>query len=224
MQIPEVENPSVHNLAESMFMDFHHPSVLAFVEAHIEPGMAQREKAIALYLAVRDEIRYSPFHIDLAPEAMKASTLLARKSGYCVEKGNLLAAVCRAVGIPSRLGFAKVRNHIGTERIEAVLGTDELVFHGYTDLWIEGKWVKATPAFNRELCLHFGVPPLEFNGLEDSIFQQYNENGSRFMEYLHDYGTFDEVPHDYMVSELVHYYGHLFTEKEGRLIFDMEVS
>jgi transglutaminase-like putative cysteine protease len=221
MEINAAEWPTQAHLAESAFMDFSHPLITALVAHHTHEGQSQREKAVALYLAVRDGIRYSPYHIDLSPAAMVASHLLVRGTGYCVEKANLLAAVCRAVGIPSRLGFAKVRNHIGTERIEAVLGTDELVFHGYTDLWIDGKWVKATPAFNRELCDKFGVPALDFDGTEDSIFQTYNAEGDRFMEYLHDYGTFVEVPHDLMVSELMLHYGHLFVERDGRLIFEL---
>lgn len=221
MDIQTSEKPLTDHLAESLFMNFSHPLVAEFVAQHTQPEQTPREKAISLYLAVRDEIRYYPYHIDLSPEAMMASNLLERGIGYCVEKANLLGAVCRAAGIPSRLGFAKVRNHIGTERIEAVLGTDELVFHGYTDLWLDGKWVKATPAFNRELCDRFGVPALDFDGLEDSIFQTYNAEGDRFMEYLYDYGTFTEVPHEFMISELMLHYGHLFVEKEGRWIFEL---
>lgn len=213
--------PQPEHLAASEFMDFGHPLVQEFIARHTQAGQSPVEKALALYLAVRDGIRYSPYFIDLDPKAMQASNLLGRGTGYCVEKGNLLAAVCRAVGVPARLGFAKVRNHIGTERIEAILGTDELVFHGYTDLWLNEKWVKATPAFNRELCAHFGVPALAFDGTEDSIFQPYNADGNQFMEYLHDYGTFAEVPHDFMVSELMAHYGHLFVQRDGRLIFEL---
>ena len=30
------------------------------------------------------------------------------------------------------------------------MGTDLFVYHGYAELFLDGKWVKATPAFNVE--------------------------------------------------------------------------
>ena len=121
---------------------------------------------MALYYAVRDEFRYEPYHIDLNPEAMTASALLARGYGFCIAKAVLLAAAARVQGIPARLGFADVRNHLTTARLRRSMGTDVFVFHGYADLFIGGSWVKATPAFNRALCDRFGVPALEFDGFE----------------------------------------------------------
>ena len=106
-----------------------------------------------------------------------------------------------ARGIPARLHFANVRNHIGTEELERILGTDLLVFHGYTELFLEGRWVAATPAFNKELCEHLGVAPLEFDGREDSIFQQFDNAGGQFMEYVHDYGAFATIPYALMIGE-----------------------
>src|SRR5438552_183012 len=82
------------------------------------------EQAVKLYYAVRDGFNYNPYDLDLSQEAMKASSLLKRNYGYCVEKACLLAACARVVGIPSRLGFAKVRNHIATEKLEEILKTN----------------------------------------------------------------------------------------------------
>lgn len=175
------------------------------------------EKAVKIYYAVRDGFQYNPYDLDLSPEAMKASSLLERNYGYCVEKACLLAACARVAGIPSRLGFAKVRNHIATEKLEEALKTNVLVFHGFTELFLEGKWVKATPAFNKTLCEKLKVESLEFDGKEDSIFQSYNQEGSQFMEYLYDYGNFDDVPYDLFISELIKHYPHLFEEKKWNL-------
>ena len=168
------------------------------------------EQAVKLYYAVRDGFNYNPYDLDLSREAMKASSLTKRNYGYCVEKACLLAACARTVGIPSRLGFARVRNHIATEKLEEILKTNVMVFHGYTELFLNGKWVKATPAFNKSLCVKLGVESLEFNGKEDSIFQPYNKEGSQFMDYLHDYGNFDDVPYELFISELKKHYPHLF--------------
>ncbi len=176
-----------------------------------------REQAVKLYYAVRDGFNYNPHNLDLSRNAMKASSLLTRNYGYCVEKACLLAACARTLGIPSRLGFARVRNHIATEKLEEILKTNVMVFHGYTELFLDGKWVKATPAFNKSLCEKLGVESLEFDGKEDSIFQSYNKEGSQFMEYLHDYGNFHDVPYELFISELKKHYPHLFAEKKWNL-------
>ena len=193
------------------YIDSDHPLVIDFAHQHTNESQSPIEKAISLYYAVRDGFRYDPYRLDLRSEAMKASDLLTRDHGYCVEKANLLAATARVVGIPSRLGFANVRNHLGVDRYMEILKTDILVFHGYTDLFLEGKWVKATPAFNQELCTKFNVEPLEFNGKEDSLFQEFNHAGHLYMEYLVDHGTFSDLPRELFLENLKDHYPHLFS-------------
>lgn len=142
------------------------------------------------------------------PEDYRASSVLARDpaEGHCIDKAVLLAAAARASGIASRLHFANVRNHIGTERLEAQLGTDLLVYHGYTELHLDGRWVSCTPAFNAALCAHLGVAPLEFDGVHDSIFQAYDREAGAFMEYVTDHGPFATVPlADMFAAWKVHY-------------------
>ncbi len=98
------------------------------------------------------------------------------------------------------------------EELKSLLKTDLFVFHGYDEIYLGGKWVKATPAFDRELCQRFKVLPLEFDGRSDSIFHPFDAEGRKHMEYVHDYGTFDDFPHELMVSESKKYYSHLFTD------------
>ncbi|MCC5943967.1 MAG: transglutaminase family protein [Bernardetiaceae bacterium] len=197
-------------LIPTFFIDSDNAEVVAFAQKHTTPTMSEKERAVALYYAVRDGFRYDPYKIDLRREALPASRLLGRNAGYCVEKANLLAAAARAVGVPSRLGFSIVRNHIGTAKLEQMLRTDTLVFHGYTELYLGGKWCKATPAFNAALCEKLGVEPLAFDGENDSIFQSHEGGG--FMEYLHDYGNFSDLPHELFVSELRKHYPHIFEQ------------
>lgn len=197
-------------LAPTYFIDSDHPKVIEFSETHSAGLENPVEIAVALYYAVRDGFRYNPYEVVLREEAMKASYLLTKTSGYCTEKAILLAASLRHKGIPARLGFSDVRNHIGTEKLQEHLKTDVLVFHGYTDIWLEGKWVKATPAFNASLCEKLGVAPLEFNGKEDSVFQEFNNDSNLFMEYLHNHGTFDDMPFDRFVEILKLNYPHIF--------------
>jgi transglutaminase-like putative cysteine protease len=152
------------------------------------------DKAIALYYAVRDRIRYDPYDLRYSEAAMQASAVLKKQSGYCVAKAVLLAAVGRQQGIPCRLGFADVTNHLSTARLRTMMGTDLFVYHGYTEMYLANQWVKATPAFNLELCTKFGVLPLEFDGSRDSIFHPYDARGQKHMEYVRDHGHFADLP------------------------------
>lgn len=169
------------------------PAIEAFARKHAAGG-DDRARAVSLYYAVRDVIRYNPFLDFSRDAAFRASEVLALGEGFCVGKAALLAACARVEGIPARVGFADVRNHLTTPRLREKMGTDLFLYHGYTELLLEGKWVKATPAFNLELCEKFRVKPLEFDGREDSILHPYDADERRHMEYLHDHGSFADVP------------------------------
>ncbi len=197
-------------LLPTYFIDSDHPAVIAYTREVCDGEQDLRRCAIKLFYAIRDGWRYDPGVVSLKKEDLKASHLLSKDSGYCVEKAVLLAACARAAGIPSRLHFANVTNHIGTERIEKILGTRVLVFHGYTELYLQGQWVAATPAFNRSLCEKLGVSILEFDGVHDAVFQEYDPDAGKFMEYLHDYGSFDDLPYELMIAEWRRHYAHLF--------------
>ena len=190
-------NPSVlpgpQHLASTRFIDHDHPAVQAFAREHAK-GQTPRERAVSLYLGVRDRVRYDPYRIDLSEDGMSASTAIERDHGWCVPKAVLLAAVCRADGIPARLGFADVRNHLSTERLRKTMGTDVFAWHGYTSIWLEGAWRKATPAFNIELCEKFGLLPLEFDGVQDSLYHPFDREGRQHMEYVNERGAFDDLP------------------------------
>lgn len=197
-------------LNATQFIDSNAESIREFAIEKTAGIQGDLEKAVALYYAVRDGFSYNPYILDLRPERMRASSLLTRKDGNCVEKSIILAASARAVNIPSRLSFYIVTNHIATERIERILGTRNLVFHGAAEMFLEGKWVKSTPAFNKGLCDFLGVEALEFNGLEDSMFQQYDKSGNVFMEYLHEYGAYPDLPYEKMLGEFVSHYPRIF--------------
>jgi len=202
-------NPSGNDaaLATATLVDSEHPAVRAFAKAHAV-GSDDAARAVALYLAVRDGFRYDPYRIDLSVYGMKASTVLAKGYGWCVPKAALLAAACRAAGIPARVGYADVRNHLSTERMRQSMGSDLFVWHGYTDIWLGGAWRKATPAFNIELCERFGLLPLVFNGRDDSLYHPFDRAGNRHMEYVAQHGAFDDVPLARIVAAFdVHYPG-----------------
>lgn len=181
-------------LQPGRFVDRDHPLVVEFSATHAK-GRTDRERAVALYYAVRDGVRYHPFQNFTLDETYRASVCLERGVGWCVPKAALLAACARAAGIPARVGYADVKNHLTTPELTAKMGgTDLFVYHGYTELHLEGKWVKATPAFNLSLCTRFRVRPLEFDGVNDSIFHPFDEDNRRHMEYVRERGVFADVP------------------------------
>jgi transglutaminase-like putative cysteine protease len=186
-------NPTPACLAATALIDSDHPLVTDFTARHAV-GADDTERAVALFLAVRDGFRYDPYRIDLSPAGMKASAVIASGHGWCVPKAALLAAVCRAAGIPARVGYADVRNHLSTERMRQTMQTDLFVWHGYTDIWLAGAWRKATPAFNVELCERFGLLPLEFDGRSDSLYHPFDRAGRQHMEYVRQHGSFDDMP------------------------------
>lgn len=198
-------------LSPTYFIDSDAAEVITFAGISAGNKETPREKSIALFYAVRDKIRYDPYRIDLEKrEAFKASVIISRGYGYCVAKAIVLAAVARASGIPSRLGFADVRNHLSTERLRQLMKTDTFVFHGYTELFIDNQWVKTTPTFNLSLCDKFGVKPLDFNGRNDSLFHPYNREGKRHMEYIKDHGHFADVPYERITRCFREYYPAYF--------------
>lgn len=210
-------------LQSTDFLNFHEKTVRDFAEKNTAGAKTEKEKAVNLYYAVRDGFQYNPYILDLRKCGLKASDLLTRTRGYCVEKAILLAASARAVGVPSRLSFYIVRNHIATEKLEKVLQKNYLVFHGAAEIFLDGQWLKTTPAFNKNLCRYLNVEPLEFDGETDSIFQEYDKSGNVFMKYLHDYGAFDDLPYQLYLDELKKHYPHIFENQaytNGDLIYD----
>ena len=205
--------PSAATLAPTSLIDSDHPGVVAFARQHAQ-GRDDRERAVSLYLAVRDQFRYDPYRIDLSPEGMRASSVLAQGSGWCVPKAALMAAVCRAAGLHARLGYADVRNHLSTERLRQTMQTDVFIWHGYADIWLGGQWVKATPAFNIELCDKFGLLPLAFDGLNDSIYHPFDKAGNRHMEYVNQRGTFDDMPLAQIVQDFKTVYSGWMAEND----------
>ena len=194
-------------LTPTSIIDSDHKNVRDYAMKTIGRSTDPVDVATKLYLAVRDGIRYDPYSPFYLPEHYRASYVLKRGRSFCVPKASLLCALGRACGIPSRVGLADVRNHLTTRQLIDFMGSDLFVCHGFVELYLEGKWVKATPAFNRELCEKHHVPPLEFNGREDSLFQPYNLQNQRFMQYVAFRGVYTDVPVEDIVDAWREAYG-----------------
>ena len=199
--------PTQADLAATDTFDFDDPAVRAWALDVVGDAADPALRARRLFAAVRDRVRYNPAAVDPARSAYTASAVLASESNWCVPKAILLTAGARAAGIPGRIGFADVRNHLSTEKLRARMGSDVFVFHGYVALHVGGAWRKVSPAFNAELCARFGVAPLEFDGRSDALLHAYDGAGRRHMEYLTDHGTWSDVPLAAMFAAFRETYG-----------------
>ncbi len=202
-------------LEPTYFLDFESERIQEIVSEFKGNSISPKEKAIGLYRKVRDEWKYDPYSITLKPENYRSSHIAAKPSGNCVEKSIVLVSSLRAVGVPARLHLGKVKNHIAVERLTEKFGSNELTPHGMVQAELNGKWLKMSPAFNASLCARFNVEPLEFDGENNSFLQQFNREGSLFMEYVDDYGHFEDVPLDFMRRNIREHYPHIFDRDDS---------
>ncbi|MBI3445718.1 MAG: transglutaminase domain-containing protein [Magnetospirillum sp.] len=184
------------SLQPARFVQSDDPAIIAFAKAAAIGATSRLDAAIRLYYAVRDQVIYDPYVRFNAPETYSASHILALGSGFCIPKAALLAACARALGIPARLGFADVRNHLATPKLIEKNGSDIFRWHSFAEIMAADQWVKATPAFNLALCEKFGVHPLEWDGKTDSVFHPFDKQDRRHMEYVEERGSFYDVPYD----------------------------
>lgn len=211
------------DLSPASFIDSDVPSVRAFAERAVAGIAGEIPRALALYRAVRDDIAYEAYLDFDTPETFRASRVLADGRGFCVGKAALLAACARAIGIPARVGYADVKNHMTSKRLQEHLGSDVFIWHSYTELFLEGRWVKCTPAFDQRLCAKAGVAPLDFDGRTDSLFQPYSPDGRRHMEYLRDRGAYSDVPFAQITADFKSFYPRMGKARlEGTFASEVE--
>ncbi len=196
------------SLTPTRFIDSTEPGLVGFVQKRTAGLRTDREKAVALYYAVRDGVKYDPYSFNGSADTLTASKVIEAGKAFCVPKAIALAAACRAAGIPARLGFADVRNHLTTDKLKARMkGQTDFVFHGYTEIFLDGRWIKVTPTFNVELCEKFGVKPLDWDGTADALFHPFDSTGRKHMEYIRYHGTFDDLPLEQMFAAWKAAYG-----------------
>jgi len=201
-------------LTPTRYLDSNHPEIQRYALETVNQASSDQDKAVALYYAVRDHFRYNPYALMNGDDTFVASNVLAAEEGFCVPKAILLAALGRAVGIPTRLGFADVRNHLTSPKLKEMMKTDIFAFHGNTGFFINQQWVKCTPAFNLSLCEKANIKPLEFNGKEDSLFHPLDNTGQKHMEYLRDRGDHADFPKDEMMQAFAEVYGNLLASPD----------
>lgn len=206
------------HLAATPFLDYHAPAVQAFIAGSLPPNADdKRTQAIALYYSVRDRIRYDVYDAAMDAEGLRASSIVTAASGMCIHKSLLYCATLRAIGVPARLWFADVRNHLSSPRLREYVGGDIFHFHCLVELCLDGKnWLKATPVFNRQLCLLYKMIPLEFDGYHDSMHHPFDELGNKYMEFVHQHGSFDDLPFEWLLAGLREHHPRMFSAEGKR--------
>ena len=193
-------------LKPGQFIDSDHQAVISFAHKYVGEAQTNLDRVLNFYYAIRDTIRYDPYMPVSDVASYRASDTVINQRGWCVPKAALLAACCRIFSIPARPGYADVKNHLATDRFLDLLGTDVFAWHSYCDIFIEDSWVKATPAFNLALCEKFGLKPLEFDGIKDSLFHEFDKAGNKHMEYIKERGTFADVPYKKILATFKNLY------------------
>jgi transglutaminase-like putative cysteine protease len=175
-------------------------------------------KAKNLFYWVRDEIEYNPLVPLEIFDRYLASETVKRREGFCVEKAAVLAAFARAAGIPARLHFADIRNHLVSSRLFEIMGTDLFSYHGYAELHIGDKWVKATPAFDLKMCRQNRITPVDFDGRNHALLHSHNSDGKLHIEYVKDHGHRIDVPVEEILAAWMQHYGVGAQERLNRLL------
>lgn len=185
-------------LHETFFFNYNAQLIQTLIAPY--QNRALNDQIGGLFVKIRDGWRYNPYVLSGKKEHYQASDIAQREEGHCIDKSVLFIAALRGLGIPARLRLAKVINHIAAERLAQKLGTTYIAPHGIAEVYVKNKWLKASNAFNESLCELYQVDALYFDGSEDAMIQPYNRENQQYMEYVEDYGYFDDVPFDFIVN------------------------
>jgi transglutaminase-like putative cysteine protease len=119
-------------LKPGIFVDCDHPGIVTRARALTAACRSEAEKAKALFEYVRDT------HNHKTCESFKASDVLLCGGNYCRQRSILLAALCRAAGIPARLQLQKVT--LKGWRDDDGKISDLVFAHGITGIFLGGRW------------------------------------------------------------------------------------
>tara|TARA_R110002051_G_scaffold3131_6_gene16849 strand:- start:727 stop:1362 length:636 start_codon:yes stop_codon:yes gene_type:complete len=208
-------------LSPTYFFDFEREEIQDLVAEFKNISLSDKEITIALYNKVRDTWLYDPYSLSFNKEKYRASEIAKRPKGHCIDKSIVLIACLRAMNIPARIHLAKVKNHIAVDRLIEKFGSNELTPHGMVDVYLNEKWLKLSPTFNATLCEMLNVAPLDFDGENDAILQEFNHAGTQFMEYLEDYGHFEDVPVAFMAQNAREHYPAIFDSGSNETEFQL---
>ena len=202
MQKKAKKNDMEVYLRPTFAIDSDHERIVETAEKLTGGCSSDEEKAVKLFYFVRDSIPYNVYMISVFIEDFKASRILEWGKGYCVQKAVLLAALGRASGVPSRLVFAKIKNHRVPDHVFEKLRTNVFPRHGYNQFYLNERWVSAAATFDRTLCEKNGLPTVEFDGKKDAILPDKDLMGKTYIEYIEKFPPVDDLPFDWIAKRI----------------------
>jgi transglutaminase-like putative cysteine protease len=189
-------------LRPTFTIDSDHERIVETAEKLTGACSSDEEKAVKLFYFVRDSIPYNVYMISVFIEDFRASRILEWGKGYCVQKAVLLTALGRASGLPSRLAFAKIKNHRIPAHLLEKFRANVFPRHGYNQFFLNGRWVSAAATFDRVLCEKNGLPKVEFDGKRDSILPDKDLAGRTYIEYINKFPPVDDLPFDWIAQRI----------------------
>ncbi len=201
-------------LRPTEFLDFDKKLVKKKAMEITEGCKSNKEKAISLFYFVRDEIKYNMYtYIPQHETNLKASTTLRRKNGFCMSKAVLLSTLARAVNVPASIHMVDIINHKVSKKVVDLMGTNAFLCHGYSELLIDGRWIKLTPVFDQTTAEKAGyLPNAEFDGEHDAMLSKHDTEGNLLVEYIKDRGNYSDVPIEEIKRIFVEGYKNLYSK------------
>ena len=178
----------------AIFITDRHPDIIKKARELCGHEKDHATMARDLFAWVRDRIAYNTWAQFLQPEYNYAHAVLQRRNGNCLQKALLLCALARSRGMTARLMCADIHNHDMGEDLRMILGGTLIPWHGLVEYNIDGRWIKATPTFDREICGKWHMPVVEFDGHTDALLPPQNLAGEPLFEYARWHGSFDDLP------------------------------
>ncbi|MGB8958423.1 MAG: transglutaminase domain-containing protein [Candidatus Aminicenantales bacterium] len=130
----ELEEDLSPFLAPAKFVDSGHPAIANKAKELTAGCVSAEEKARRLFEFVRDT-----YTTDECPSFV-ASEVLTCGGNSCRQRSILLAALCRAAGIPARLHLQKVTLK-NWRREDGTVIADYIFAHGITGIYLRGRWL-----------------------------------------------------------------------------------
>ncbi len=195
------------------YIDYEHPHIQQILEDLDLDGLSDVDKAVKLFYYVRDTISYSAKVSLLDPKIFRASFTLQQPTSFCIPKALALCALSRAVGIPARIHLVDFYNHRLSDKLEEIWGTKVMAGHCYTELHLNGKWIKATPSLDSGTCDRHEFVQVEFDGTSDAIIKEQDRQGRKHAEYIKDHGAYADLPLTKVMEIFDTNYGPLTPER-----------
>ena len=178
---------------------------------------AARDKARRIFDYVRDEIVY-----DFAPDVkarrdFRASHVLEIGNGFCMQKAALFAGLCRASGIPARIGFQNIVDYKITGRFLEIMGTNELHGHGMNAVYLDGRWLAVDCTLDRTLVERKDYRLVEFDGKHDALLPKTDRSGERHFTILKQRSFYNDTPL-FAIRTMLYWVGEVPYEDWKRLV------